>query len=199
MSTKKKYHTKKKYKTHKKSRYATIEQIRQNRMRNKMIRNIRMGRIHRGGYGYPAISQTGGGGGSGGGGTGGFVSQFIGKPWTSDSLGSNYFALSPKGVGTGVVPTFDDGQPVSSARYPTQLGAQLSKGGQLGGFTIKRSRKNKKHSRGVRGGGIVSDLGNMVDNVKYSWSNLNAKLAGENPPPSPNPYNQPISRNMVNI
>ena len=200
-NTRKKYHGRKN-KTHKKSKVtkATIEQIKQNRRRNKMIRNIRMGRIHRGGYGYSTVSQTGGGGGgSGGGSTSGFVSQFIGKPWTSDSLGSNYFALSPKGVGTGVVPTFDDGQPVTSARYPTQLGPQVAKLGQTGGGSRKKSKKNRKHSRGVRGGGIVSDLGNMVDNVKYSWSNLNAKLAGENPPPSPNPYNQPISKNIVNI
>lgn len=189
MSTTRKKHNNKKHKTQRRLRAATIEQIKQNRMRNKMIRNIRMGRIHRGGYGYPTLSQTGGGGGSNG-----FVSQFIGKPWTPDSLGSNYFALSPKGVGTGVVPKFDDGRPLGSARYPTQLGPQLAKLGQQGGG---RSRKNRKHSRGVRGGGIVSDLGNMVDNVKYSWNNLNAKLAGENPPPNPNPYNQPISRSML--
>ena len=190
-NTRKKHHNKK-YKTQKKSRRgetsgsvaATIEQIKKNRMRNKMIRNIRMGRIHRGGYGYPTVNQTGGGG---------FISQFIGKPWTPDSLGSNYFALSPKGVGTGVVPKFDDGQSLGNARYPTQLGPQLAKSGQLGG----RSRKNRKHSRGVRGGGIVSDLGNMVDNVKYSWNNLNSKLAGENPPPNPNPYNQPISKSIL--
>ena len=175
-NTRKKRHNKK-YKTQRKQRARsgsmaeTIEQIKKNRVRNKMIRNIRMGRIHRGGGG-------------------GFVSQFIGKPWTPDSLGSNYFALSPKGVGTGVVPTFDDGRPLGNARYPTQLGPQLAKGGG-------KSRKNRKHSRGVRGGGIVSDLGNMVDNVKYSWNNLNSKLAGENPPPNPNPYNQPISKSIL--
>ena len=142
-NTRKKYHGRKN-KTHKKSKVtkATIEQIKQNRRRNKMIRNIRMGRIHRGGYGYSTVSQTGGGGGgSGGGSTSGFVSQFIGKPWTSDSLGSNYFSLSPKGVGTGVVPTFDDGQPVTSARYPTQLGPQVAKLGQTGGGSRKKSKK----------------------------------------------------------
>ena len=189
--TRKKHHGKK-YKTQRKSRIktATIEQIKQNRMRNKMIRNIRMGRIHRGGggVGYSTVSQTGGGG---GGGSNGFISQFIGKPWTTDSIGRNYFALSPKGVGTGVVPKFDDGQPLGNARYPTQLGPQVAKLGQLGGSTIKRSRKN------VRGGGVISDLGNLVDNAKYSLNNLNAKLAGETSPPNPNPYIQPISKNML--
>ena len=131
-NTRKKYHGKK-HKTHRKSRGgvrgATMEQIKQNRMRNKMVRNIRMGRVRQGGGG------------------GGFISQFIGKPWSTDSLGSNYFALSPKGVGTGHVPKFDDGRPLGSARFPTQLGPQLPKLGQLGG---SRSRKN------IRGGGLLT-------------------------------------------
>ena len=169
-----KYHgTKHKMQTQRKSRAsgATAEQIKQNRRRNKMIRNIRMGRIYRGGGG------------------GNFVSQFIGKPWTPpDSLGgSNYFALSPKGVGTGVVPKFDDGQPLGSARYPTQLGPQLAKLGQAGG-SRKRSRKN------VRGGGFVGDF---YDNAKYSLGKLTSRMEGINPPPNPNPYVQPISKNMV--
>jgi len=171
---KKNYSKKRKTQTQRKSRAsgATMEQIKQNRRRNKMIRNIRMGRIYRG------SGQTGGGN---------FVSQFIGKPWTSDSLG-NYFALSPKGVGTGVVPKFDDGQPLGSARYPTQLGPQLAKQlGQAGG-SRKRSRKN------VRGGGVVGDF---YDNAKYSLSKLTSRMEGINPPPNPNPYVQPISKNMV--
>ena len=176
-NTRKKYHGTKyhgtKYKTQKqkKSRAsgATAEQIKQNRRRNKMIRNIRMGKIYRG---------VGGGN---------FVSQFIGKPWTPDSLGSNYFALSPKGVGTGVVPKFDDGQPLGSARYPTQLGPQLAKLGQAGG-SRKKSRKN------VRGGGFVGDF---YDNAKYSLGKLTSRMEGINPPPNPNPYVQPISKNMV--
>jgi hypothetical protein len=179
-NTRKKYRDKK-HKTQRKSKtvaVATIEQIKKNRMRNKMIRNIRMGRVHRGG------SQIGGNG---------FISQFIGRPWTPNTLGSNYFAVSPKGVGTGVVPQFDDGQPLSNARYPTQLGSQLAKGGQHNGGSCKKKRSNKY----VKGGGVVSDLGNMMDNVKYSWNNLNAKLAGENSPANPNPYNQPISKNMT--
>lgn len=108
-NTRKKYHGKK-YKTQRKSRAtgatgATMEQIKQNRRRNKMVRNIRMGRVR----------QSGGG-----------------------SIGRNYFALSPKGVGTGLVPKFDDGRPLGNARYPTQLGPQLAKLGQAGG---RRSRK----------------------------------------------------------
>jgi len=170
---KKNYSKKRKTQTQRKSRAsgATMEQIKQNRRRNKMIRNIRMGRIYRG------SGQTGGGN---------FVSQFIGKPWTSDSLG-NYFALSPKGVGTGVVPKFDDGRPLGSARYPTQLGPQLSKLGQAGG-SRKRSRKD------VRGGGFVNDF---YDNAKYSLGKLTSRMEGINPPPNPNPYVQPISKNMV--
>ena len=170
---KKNYSKKRKTQTQRKSRAsgATMEQIKQNRRRNKMIRNIRMGRIYRG------SGQTGGGN---------FVSQFIGKPWTPDSLG-NYFALSPKGVGTGVVPKFDDGRPLGSARYPTQLGPQLSKLGQAGG-SRKRSRKD------VRGGGFVGDF---YDNAKYSLGKLTSRMEGINPPPNPNPYVQPISKNMV--
>jgi hypothetical protein len=176
-NTRKKYYSKKrKTQTQRKSRAsgATMEQIKQNRRRNKMIRNIRMGKIYRG------SGQTGGGK---------FVSQFIGKPWTPDSLGSNYFALSPKGVGTGVVPTFDDKQPLGSARYPTQLGPQLAKLGQAGGGgSKKRSMKN------VRGGGFVGDF---YDNAKYSLGKLTSRMEGINPPPNPNPYVQPISKNMV--
>ena len=170
---KKNYSKKRKTQTQRKSRAsgATMEQIKQNRRRNKMIRNIRMGRIYRG------SGQTGGGN---------FVSQFIGKPWTPDSLG-NYFALSPKGVGTGVVPKFDDGRPLGSARYPTQLGPQLSKLGQAGG-SRKRSRKD------VRGGGFVNDF---YDNAKYSLGKLTSRMEGINPPPNPNPYVQPISKKMV--
>ena len=176
-NTKKKYHSKK-YKTHKKTKYATIEQIRQNRRRNKMLRNMRMGRGR--------VLQSGGG----------FVSQFIGKPWTPDSIGSNYYSLNSEGVGTGVVPKFDAGQPLGSARYPTQLGPQLAKLGQTGGGSRKKSKKNNS-GKNISGGGIIDDLGSMVDNVKYSFGKLNNTLAGENPPPNPNPYNQPISKNMI--
>ena len=168
-NTRKKYHGKK-HKTQRKSRAtgatgATMEQIKQNRRRNKMVRNIRMGRVR----------QSGGGG--------GFMSQFIGKPWSPDSIGRNYFALSPKGVGTGLVPKFDDGQPLGNARYPTQLGPQLAKLGQAGG---RRSRKN------IRGGGVL-------DGVTYLVNNLNAKLDGTSRPANPDPHVQPISKNSCSI
>lgn len=176
-NTRKRQHGKK-YKTQKKSNniaLATLEQIKQNRRRNKMVRNIRMGRIQRGG--------------------GIFTSPFIGKSWTPDSLGSNYFPFSNKGVGTGLVPTFNGGQPLGDARYPTQLGPQLPKLGQIGG---KKSRKNFKK---VKGGGIIDEFNSVVDNVKYSFNNFNNTLAGtfsgKYSPTSPNPTDQPISKNML--
>ena len=167
-NTRKKYHGKK-HKTQRKSRAraATMEQIKQNRMRNRMIRNIRMGRVHQGGGG----KMVGGG----------FISQFIGKPWSTDSIGRNYFALSPKGVGTGIVPRFDNRQGLGNARYPTQLGHQLAKLGQAGG---RRSRKN------IKGGGILDD-------ISYSFNNFNAKMAGTPRPDSPEPYVQPISKTCM--
>lgn len=167
-NTRKKYHDKK-HKTQRKSRAtaatATMEQIKQNRKRNKMVRNIRMGRVR----------QSGGGG--------GFISQFIGKPWTPDSIGRNYFALSPKGVGTGLVPKFDDGRSLGNARYPTQLGPQLAKLGQAGG---RRSRKN------IKGGGVL-------DGATYLVNNLNAKLQGLPLPANPYPHVQPISKTSCNV
>jgi hypothetical protein len=166
-NTRKKYHGKTN-KTQRKSRAkarvrgASMEQVRQNRMRNKMIRNIRMGRIHQGG---------------GDSGSGGFFSQFIGKPWSAEPGNTGkYFALSPKGVGTGIVPKFDDGRPLGSARFPTQLGPQLPKLGQLGGR--RRSRKN------IKGGGIL-------DGATYLVNKFNATLGGTSRPPNPSPFVQP--------
>ena len=176
-NTRKKYHGKKN-KTQRKSRAreargargATMEQVKQNRMRNKMVRNIRMGRVHQGGGG----GSCGGGSGQMTGG-GEFFSQFIGKPWTPDSLRGNFFSLSPKGVGTGHVPKFDDGRPLYNARFATQLGPQVPKLGQVGG---SKSRKN------IRGGGVL-------DGVTYLVNNFNAKLDGMPRPPNPDPHVQP--------
>lgn len=166
-NTRKKYHGKK-HKTQRKSKAtaaaaATMEQIKQNRLRNKMVRNIRMGRVYQGG-----------GSGSGQMAGGGFMSQFIGKPWSPGSIG-NYFSLSPKGVGTGHVPKFDDGRPLYNARFATQLGAQVPKLGQRGG---SRRRKN------IRGGGVL-------DGATYLLNNFNAKLDGMPRPPNPDPHVQP--------
>lgn len=130
-----------------------------------------MGRVHQSGGGS---SQMAGGG---------FISQFISKPWTPDSIGRNFFALSPKGVGTGHVPKFDDGRPLGSARFPTQLGPQLPKLGQLGG---KRSRRN------IRGGGVL-------DGATYLLNNFNAKLGGTTRPLNPDPHSQPFLKNSCSV
>ena len=112
-----------------------------NKKRNAIIRNIRMGRS--------TFTRLGGGGGSymrkdgyceqqGG------ASQFVGSPWSvsSNSNTGNYFALSPLGVGTGLVPKFDDGLPIYPAKFPTQLGPQVAKLGEIkGGGRRGRSKK----------------------------------------------------------
>ena len=172
MSNTRKMHNGKHRKTQRKSRSSKMmEQIKQNRRRNKIIRNIRMGKINGGGGNI----QTGG--------------RSFFSPWTPDSLRGNYFPLSPNGVGTGHVPKFDDGQPLGSARFPTQLGPQLAKLGQVGGG---RSRKISR--RNIKGGGF---LGSIYDNATFSLGKLNARMAGIAPPPDPKPYNQPISNRMI--
>jgi hypothetical protein len=160
-----------------------------NKKRNRMIRNIRMGRS--------TFSRIYGGQTTEGGSSrqhkryiqGGGASQFIGSPWSPSGNANtgNYFAPSPNGVGTGLVPKFDGGQPLppGNARFPTQLGPQLMKGGAYRG----RSR-SKKH----RGGGIVSDFNSLVANASYKMGSFNSNLDGLKPPPNPNPYDQPIQR-----
>jgi len=181
-NTRKRHHGRKRKTQKKSTSVTTMEQVKQNRMRNKMIRNVRMGRVHRVGG-----AQTGGR-------LFGSISQFLGKPWSSEPGNTGkYFALSPKGVGTGIVPKFDDGQPLGNARFPTQLGPQLAKLGQVGGGGSRKQSKGIK----VKGGGIVSDFNNMADGVKYSWNSFNARLAGNNRPTDPAPFNQPISRNII--
>ena len=150
-----------------------MEQIKKNRMRNKMIRNIRMGRIRQSGGGQMVGGR-------------GFISQFIGKPWSTDSIGRNYFDLSPKGVGTGVVPRFDDGRPLYNARFATQLGAPVPKLGQAGGSSGSRSRKN------IRGGGVL-------DGATYLLNNFNAKLGGTTRPLNPDPHSQPFLKNSCSV
>lgn len=164
-----------------------------NKKRNRMIHNIRMGRstFSRIYGGQKATVEQAGGerrtleeepNGQAGG-----ASPFVGQPW-SPSGGANtgnYFAPSPNGVGTGLVPKFDGGQPLppGNARFPTQLGPQLMKGGAY------RS-SSKKH----RGGGILSDFNSLVANVGYKMGSFNSNLDGLRPPPNPNPYDQPIQR-----
>ena len=174
MPNTRKIYNSKKMKTQRKSKTSKMmEQIKQNRMRNRMIRNIRMGRIY-GGQRCGGNNQTGG-------------KNFL-SPWTPDSLSGNFFSLSPKGVGTGLVPKFDDGRPLGNARFPTQLGPQVPKLGQVGGRSRKRSRRN------IKGGGFLNDV---YDNATFSLGKLNARMAGTIPPPDPKPYNQPISSRMI--
>ena len=144
-----------------------------NKKRNRMIRNIRMGRS--------TFNRMYGGQSS---------SPFVGAPWnpSGNPNTGNFFAPSPNGVGgTGVVvPKLDDGQPLppGNARFPTQLGPQMRGG----------NKAYKSRSRKHRGGGIISDFNSLVANVGYKFNDFNSKLDGVNPPPNPNPYDQPIQR-----
>lgn len=158
-----------------------------NKKRNSIIRNIRMGRstfnrlggayIRKDGY----KSQEGG------------ASQFIGSPWTvsNNPNTGNYFAQSPLGVGTGNVPKFEDGQPINhGARWPTQLGPQLAKLGEM-----KGGRRNKKKTikQLIHGGGLFDDIKGAYSNIVSSATDFNLKLDGVKPPLSSSPWDQPIS------
>ena len=159
-----------------------------NKKRNRMIRNIRMGRstfsrIYGGQNIVDSYKQAGQHGGA---------SPFVGQPW-SPSGGANtgnYFAPSPNGVGTGLVPKFDGGQPLppGNARFPTQLGPQLMKGGN------KAYRSRRSSSKKHKGGGILSDFNSLVANAGYKMGSFSSNLDGLKPPPNPNPYDQPIQR-----
>ena len=174
-NTRKRYHGKKNTTQRKSKTSKMMEQVKQNRRRNRMIRNLRMGRIY-GGQRCGVNIQTGG-------------KNFF-SPWTPDSLSGNFFSLSPKGVGTGLVPKFDDGQPLYSARFPTQLGPQVPKLGQVGGGGGGGGRSRKKLRKNIKGGGFLDD-------VTYSFGKLNSRMAGTIPPADPKPYNQPISSRMI--
>jgi hypothetical protein len=170
-----------------------------NRKRNNIIRNIRMGQstFNRlgGGGGGPSCesyvrkdgySQSGGGG---------YISQFIGNPWTvsNNPNTGNYFAPSPLGVGTGNVPRFDDGQPLNNgARWPTQLGNQLHKLGETKGGSAGGGKKRR-----LRGGGIFDDVKGLYNNIVSSATNFGSTLEGVKLAPSSNsnPLDQPIAKN----
>ena len=179
-----------------------------NKKRNSIIRNIRMGRA--------TFSRLGGGGSymrKDGGYTcqqgGGFMSQFVGSPWTASSNPNtgNYFAPSPLGVGTGVVPKFDDGLPLYPAKFPTQLGPQVAKLGEIkgggrggGGYGYGYSKqiKNKKTIRNlIKGGGIFDDIMGVYNNAVSSATDFSSKLQGVKPPPSSYAWDQPIARNIT--
>jgi hypothetical protein len=165
-----------------------------NKKRNSIIRNIRMGRS--------TFNRLGGGGGyirkdgyntqKGG---SGYISQFIGSPWTvsNNPNTGNYFAPSPLGVGTGNVPKFDDGQPLNNgARWPTQLGNQLPKLGEIKGGSAGGGKKRR-----LRGGGIFDDVKGLYNNIVSSARNFGSTLEGVKLAPSsnPNPWDQPIAKN----
>jgi hypothetical protein len=170
-----------------------------NNKRNSIIRNIRMGRstfsrlgggsyIRRDG-GYTNQQQGGG-------------SQFVGSPWTvsNNPNTGNYFAPSLLGVGTGLVPKFDDGQPLSRGgeRWPTQLGPQLAKLGEMkGGGGGGRSRRNGRRTKTSRGGGVFDDIKGVYNNAISSATEFNSRLQGVKPPPSSYSWDQPIARSNI--
>jgi len=158
-----------------------------NKKRNNIIRNIRMGRstfnrLGGGSYmrrdGYTSQQQGG-------------SSQFVGSPWTvsNNPNTGNYFSPSPLGVGSGLVPKFETGQPVNHGeRFPTQLGPQLSKLGEIKGGGGRRRRKTS------RGGGFFDDIKGTYNNIVSSGTKFTSQLSGVKPPPSSNPWDQPIAR-----
>jgi hypothetical protein len=146
------------------------------------------------------------------------MSQFVGSPWTASSNPNtgNYFAPSPLGVGTGVVPKFDDGLPLYPAKFPTQLGPQVAKlgeikgggygrgygrgyGGRGGGgygYGYSKQKKNQKTIRNlIKGGGIFDDVMGVYNNAVSSATDFSSKLQGVKPPPSSYAWDQPIAYN----
>jgi hypothetical protein len=118
----------------------------------------------------------------------------VGSPWTvsNNSNTGNYFAPSPLGVGTGLVPKFEDGLPLNhgGAKYPTQLGPQVAKLGEIkggGGRSKRNGRKTKT------GGGIFDDIKGTYSNIVSSATNFGSKMEGVKPPPSSYAWDQPIA------
>jgi hypothetical protein len=172
-----------------------------NKKRNSIIRNIRMGRATFSRLGGGSYMRKDGGytcqqGGS---------SQFVGAPWSvsNNPNTGNYFALSPLGVGTGVVPKFDNGLPLYPAKFPTQLGPQVAKLGEIkgggGGYGYyNKKKRNQKTIRSlIRGGGVFDDVMGVYNNAVSSVTDFSSKLQGVNPPPSSYPWDQPIARNGI--
>ena len=132
-------------------------------------------------------------------------SQFVGSPWSvsNNPNTGNYFAPSPLGVGTGVVPKFDNGLPLYPAKFPTQLGPQVAKLGEIkgggggGGYGYGKKRNQKTIRSLIRGGGVFDDVMGVYNNAVSSVTNFSSKLQGVNPPPSSYPWDQPIARNGI--
>ena len=167
-----------------------------NKKRNNIIRNIRMGRstFNRLGGGVGNYMRRDGFTQQGG------SSPFVGSPWTvsNNPNTGNYFAPSPLGVeGGGLLPKFDDGQPLSRGgeRWPTQLGPQLAKLGEMKGGG--RSRRNGRRTKTSHGGGVFDDAKGVYDNIVSSATNFNLRLQGNIPRPSSNPWDQPIGRSNI--
>ena len=167
-----------------------------NKKRNNIIRNIRMGRstFNRLGGGVGNYMRRDGFTQQGG------SSPFVGSPWTvsNNPNTGNYFAPSPLGVeGGGLLPKFEDGQPLSRGgeRWPTQLGPQLAKLGEMKGGG--RSRRNGRRTKTSHGGGVFDDAKGIYDNIVSSATNFNLRLQGNIPRPSSNPWDQPIGRSNI--
>ena len=167
-----------------------------NKKRNSIIRNIRMGRstFNRLGGGVGSYMRRDGFTQQGG------SSPFVGSPWTvsNNPNTGNYFAPSLLGIeGGGLLPKFDDGQPLSRGgeRWPTQLGPQLAKLGEMKGGG--RSRRNGRRTKTSHGGGVFDDAKGIYDNIVSSATNFNLRLQGNIPRPSSNPWDQPIGRSNI--
>ena len=168
-----------------------------NKKRNSIINSIRMGRAtftRMGGAGY--MHKDGGytcqHGGS---------SQFVGAPWTVSNSG-NYFAKSPLGVGTELMPKFDNGLPLYPAKFPTLLGHQVAELGEIkgGGYGKGdgKKRKNQKTIRSlIRGGGVFDDVMGVYNNAVSSATDFSSKLQGVKPPPSSHMWDQPIAQKNI--
>ena len=127
-------------------------------------------------------------------------SPFVGSPWTvsNNPNTGNYFAPSSLGIeGGGLLPKFEDGQPLSRGgeRWPTQLGPQLAKLGEMKGGG--RSRRNGRRTKTSHGGGVFDDAKGVYDNIVSSATNFNLRLQGNIPRPSSNPWDQPIGRSNI--
>ena len=167
-----------------------------NKKLNNIMRNIRMGRstFNRLGGGVGNYMRRDGFTQQGG------SSPFVGSPWTvsNNPNTGNYFAPSSLGIeGGGLLPKFEDGQPLSRGgeRWPTQLGPQLAKLGEMKGGG--RSRRNGRRTKTSHGGGVFDDAKGVYDNIVSSATNFNLRLQGNIPRPSSNPWDQPIGRSNI--
>ena len=138
-----------------------------NKKRNSIIRSIRMGRSTFNRLGGGSHVRKDGGGYKCQKGGGGYISQFIGRPWTvsNNPNTSNYFAPSPLGVGTELVPKFEGGQSINNgARWPTQLGTQFPKLGEMKGGSGEEIEKIDIDTSDSNGGNRGSPM-ELIDRI----------------------------------